>query len=553
MRVKHRVKHVVATALFGSVLALPAEPALAWKVNGPAGGIGGMHGPILVQETAPAQRAKNREVQTALKFFKYPVGPADGEMGPKTRDAIRRFQRTLGYPQTGNISDHERKILIAAYHRARAGGPVVAEIIATHPRGLRGLLFVQRDEMAGLAKPPAGAVAGAGAAAAVPQAPAPVEPPAEPPAPAVAAAPAPAPEPAPEPAAPALPSLFGSSGLTVSLASHCAQVEAEAEAAGGRVTTGTMTDPNRALAEQFCLTRAHVMAEGEAQARNVPGFTPQQIAEQCAAFGPVMKDHVAALSLASASEVLDGVDNFVLQSGMAPAQLSATARICLGVGYGSDDMEVAVGSALILSSLGELAYAELLGHHLSQGFGASRRADLALEWYELGGAPGLVPGMPERDELVLQAALAINGLFDPAPAALPVFPVPEEPLAEEPLAQEPPAEEPIVEAPADPAAETPAPEDPGPEDPAPEDPAPEDPAPEAAVTDIPEAEPAAEPAAEPTAEPAAEPAAEPLPEAVATIAPEAPPAQPDPDEGRSTGALSAVSAVARLPYVIFGD
>jgi hypothetical protein len=58
---------------------------------------------------------------------------------------------------------------------------------------------------------------------------------------------------------------------------------------------------------------------------------------------------------------------------MSPAQLSGTAKVCLGTGYAQDDMNVAIGSALLLTALGERAYSEYLGHHLSQGYGASER------------------------------------------------------------------------------------------------------------------------------------------------------------------------------------
>ncbi|MDZ7884407.1 MAG: hypothetical protein U5N53_16620 [Mycobacterium sp.] len=127
-----------------------------------------------------------------------------------------------------------------------------------------------------------------------------------------------------------------------------------------------MTDPAFALSEQFCMARTYAMALSEDLASQVAGFTPAQIArKQCAGFGPVLADHVAALSLRTRDEVLSGVQSFVLTSGMAPAQMAGTAKICLGVGYTTDAMEVAVGSALVLTALGETGYAELLGHHLS--------------------------------------------------------------------------------------------------------------------------------------------------------------------------------------------
>jgi hypothetical protein len=171
-------------------------------------------------------------------------------------------------------------------------------------------------------------------------------------------------------------------------------------------------------------------------AAKVPGTTPQQIAEQCAGFGPAMKSQVSALSLQPAEQVLADTRAFALSTGMSPAQLSATAKICLSVGYAQDNMDVAVGSALLLASLGEAGYGELLGHHLSQGYGAAQRPDLAFDWYDMsvsaatkGSTPVFAPGQPERMQLVRKAAYAVAGRDDEAampavPAALPTFKVP---------------------------------------------------------------------------------------------------------------------------------
>jgi hypothetical protein len=210
-----------------------------------------------------------------------------------------------------------------------------------------------------------------------------------------------------------------------------------------------MTDPAAALGEQFCLVRAFTIAEGEEMAARVPGATPEMIREQCSGFGPAMKAEVAALSLDAADKVLADTRAFALSTGMAPAQLSATAKICLSVGYAQDDMDVAVASSLLLAALGEGAYAELLGHHLSQGFGATRRPDLAFDWYDMAlkaadvsGSVPFSPGQPDRMQLVRKAAYTIAGRADQAaapetvPAALPSFaaPVPAEPAAADPAA-----------------------------------------------------------------------------------------------------------------------
>ena len=76
-------------------------------------------------------------------------------------------------------------------------------------------------------------------------------------------------------------------------------------------------------------------------------------------------------------------------------------------------------------------YAELMGHHLSQGFGATSRQDLADGWYamgisaiEAGQAAVFAPGQPERTALIKAAVMgpenAMNAPVQPA-SALPTF------------------------------------------------------------------------------------------------------------------------------------
>lgn len=370
-----------------------------------------------------AQREANKEVQTALNYFNYSVGTPDGSIGPKSRTAISEYQAMLGYPATGELTEYERTLLVTAYHRAVAGGSAIEQKVAGDPLGLRAILVMQRDEMAGVAP-----------AAMAPVTAAPAMAPA-------AALPILAVEPAADAPA-ALPSFMASGATQASLASTCNKVSMLTNTNGGYTTAAAMSDANFALAEQFCLARTYAMTTGEEMAAKVAGFTPAQIAQQCQAFGPVLKDQVAALSMKPAEEVLAGVSGFVMNSGMAPAQLSGTAKICLGVGYTTDAMDVAVASALILTALGEKGYGELLGHHLSQGFGATMRPDLALAWYDMGleatkaGAGVFAPGLPDRSDLIRKAAYTIGGRTDllDAPAALPVLLV--EPEVQEALVPE---------------------------------------------------------------------------------------------------------------------
>lgn len=440
-----KVKMIATTAIAASLTFSPISPivrAANAEVGDAVAGliIGGLIGNAIAKDQqrrkqgsyakksskssgiSTAQREQNREVQSALNMFGYAVGAPDGVVGQQTRAGISSYQAFMGYPPTGQLTEYERTVLLTAYQRGQAGGPLIAQTVASSPYGIKGLLLAQRDEMAGIA-------AAAGEPGSLAQVPAVASG-----ATVAAALPSLLPEVAePAPATAALPSFMGTSGPQGSLASQCNKVSLLTNGNGGYTTAATMTDANFALSEQFCLARTYAMASGEELAAKVAGFTPAQISAQCAAFGPVLKEHVAALSLKPAAEVLTGVETFVVQSGMAPSQLSGTAKVCLGVGYTTDNMDVAIGSALLLAALGEGAYAELLGHHLSQGYGANIRPDLAMGWYDMSLAAGgqvFAPGLQDRGELIRKAAYTLNGraaeLAPPAAvqeAALPAFAV----------------------------------------------------------------------------------------------------------------------------------
>ncbi|WP_439560827.1 peptidoglycan-binding domain-containing protein [Roseinatronobacter sp.] len=236
-----------------------------------------------------------------------------------------------------------------------------------------------------------------------------------------------------EVAAPAIPNFFGGGGQGErSLASHCDRVNLLTNANGGFTTRDTMTDPAQVLNEQFCLARTYAMADGEELIAQVQGVSAAEIADQCLAFAPSLKPFVSALSVQPHDEVMQSVSAFVLQTGMSPQQLTDTARICLAVGYRQDNMDVAVGAALLLTTLGERAYGELMGHHLVQGFGATKRDDLALAWFELGFDPAkravFAPMQPERDSLLRDAVFGqpVPQAAPAAEAALPVFAIPQD-------------------------------------------------------------------------------------------------------------------------------
>ncbi|MGB7268347.1 MAG: peptidoglycan-binding domain-containing protein [Albidovulum sp.] len=450
-----RIGNITKASLICAVSFAPVQQAVA--NDGLVGGIvGGIIGGVIVNEAsknrkqtttrraAPvysATREANREVQVALNYFGYPVGAADGALGRRSRAAISQYQALLGYPPTGYLSEYERTILIGAYYRGLSGGSEVAQIMASSPQGTRGLLLNQRDQMAGIVPQGGQAVTAAAPSVAAPSSEMIVAPSAPTLAPLAEVPSLPTLAVVPEPEAPAsdtpaLPTFLASGAGQVSLASQCNKVSLMTNTNGGYVTAAAMTDANFALSEQFCLARTYAMAGGEQLAASISGFTPAQIAEQCKGFGPALKDQVAGLSLKSREEVLQDVSSFVVASGMAPAQLAGTAKICLGVGYTTDAMDVAIGSALLLTALGENGYSELLGHHLSQGFGATVRPDLSLAWYEAGlaadaaGKAVFAPGLPDRTEVIRKAAYTINGqgsLNGEAATTLPVFALTAEP------------------------------------------------------------------------------------------------------------------------------
>ena len=224
---------------------------------------------------------EGRNIQASLNYFGFNAGGVDGQLGRQSRAAISNYQAYLGYPATGQLSPFEQNLLVTSYNRAQAGGYAVNQQIAQNPEGTRGLLKVYRQELAG------GPVTAPGATIVVaPQAVAPVgttttttvvaTTPTAP-----AAAPA-----APETttAAAALPNFLGNGGGQ-SLASHCNTVSLLTNSNGGFTTAASMTDPNVALNEQFCLARTYAIAKSEDMIAKVQGFTSDQIAAQCKQFG----------------------------------------------------------------------------------------------------------------------------------------------------------------------------------------------------------------------------------------------------------------------------
>lgn len=201
-----------------------------------------------------------------------------------------------------------------------------------------------------------------------------------------------------------------------SLASYCSKVSLMTNANGGFTNASQMTNPDQVMGEQFCLARAFAMDESERIVSGLQGVTQAQVDAQCAAYGPALTDYVTSLSVKPRDGVVSGMKGFVMSSGMDPAQLAPTAKVCLGVGYRKDDMDIVLGSALLMVALGQEPYSELVGHHLSQGFGPAKNTGLALPWYDsaieaiyAGDEPVFAPGQTQRTGLIEAAVLMMSG------------------------------------------------------------------------------------------------------------------------------------------------
>ena len=213
---------------------------------------------------------------------------------------------------------------------------------------------------------------------------------------------------------------------TASLASHCSKVSLLTSSNGGYMTVSSMTDPDLALGEQFCLARSYALSSGEAIVASLANVSTAQVDGQCDGFGPAIEPFLARLGTDSSQTLLADVQKFVLQSNMSLDQLANTASVCMFSGYRRDNLDIAMGSALIMVAIGKRPYAELIGHHLSQGFGVSISVAAAQDWYGLavaaladGAEPVFSPGQPERVALIEAASARLGGSapLQPVPAA----------------------------------------------------------------------------------------------------------------------------------------
>ncbi|TMV12743.1 peptidoglycan-binding domain-containing protein [Arenibacterium halophilum] len=440
-------RNLCASLMAASVIVFPVERAQADRGAALLGGA--LLGGIIVNEinknkrrrtvssgssaAYSAQRAQNRQVQTALNYFGYNAGTVDGSLGSRSRAAISQYQAQMGFNPDGGLDDYERDFLLGSHQRAMASSHVAPYNQIVAQQGPAGLLRTYRNEQLGIST-----------TTAVQPAPAPAPAPAPVP---VATAPAPQPMPAPTPAPAATPAptepvsvttrsdnaslpsfTFGQADRSVS--QHCSEINVLTAANGGITAPGRVTDSEFALNEQFCLARTHAMAESNSITATIPNLTEAQIEQQCQGLAQVIKPQLSALPTARPDMVISDASAVLQGSGQPMAQLISGGKVCLGVGYRTDNAEMALASAVLLSAAGQLGYGEAVSHHMREGFGTAQ-ADAAKSgaWMSLAlnavtsTAGAAVMGQSQDRVAVLQDA-SQGSASGGASAGLPVFPAP---------------------------------------------------------------------------------------------------------------------------------
>lgn len=400
-------KHFVSAASIAAFATFPAARATA--DNGAAAAVGGLLLLCLLggcsqprRATRPsisaAQREQNKQVQTALNYFNFPVGTVDGSIGTKSKTAIRNFQTTMGYAVDSSLDDFEREFLLSSYDRAQTSSqvPPYSQILANF--GTQGLLRRYRDEQRGTIQP--------------------------------------AVQPSPQPAAPVpgLPTFPASDQAeAASIDSFCSEISVLTTTNGGFTTLNTLGDPAFALNEQFCLVRTFAVSKSSREIETRPDMTYEQFVAQCEGLGAYMAPELRTLGQKPPAAVKAAVANKLQSSGQTAEQLRPAGKICLGVGYGADDANVALAAALVLVGVNDDAYGEIIGHHFREGFGTGADPVKAEEWMastlsalENGATPAFLPDQSAERQALLQAALTGERSPAPVPPSLPIFGAPVE-------------------------------------------------------------------------------------------------------------------------------
>ncbi|WP_233270391.1 peptidoglycan-binding domain-containing protein [Chachezhania sediminis] len=389
-----------------------------------------------------AERQQRAAVQSALNDFGFPVGGADGVYGAKTRSGVSNFQASMGYPVTGTLTPYEQQMLLGAHNSYKTGmhnstypglyqaegpqglvratadpnyynqryrnqngyGNVQPQYAAAQPQqqqplqNMAGQGAALQGNGAMAPRPTAGQVGGiatgAGALAPLPQ--------------------------------------IGQVGeVAASMQDHCDFAKLTTQTNGQQIMAANMTDPDQALNEQFCDARTFLMGRvqtilGSARA------TEDQLVQACGTVQTAMEPVVANLASkdpAAIAAEAKGISASAL--GLTdPAAAAQYGELCLGLGYRENDADMALAGAMVLMGAGRAPYAEMVGHHLRNGFGAGVNPTAANTWYVAGldaldsnQPPAVLPSQSIQRAAIIRAAVQADGQQATAmPAASQILP-----------------------------------------------------------------------------------------------------------------------------------
>ena len=382
-----------------------------------------------------AQRQQNRDVQSALNAFGFPVGTVDGALGKRSRAAIGDYQGYMGYPATGQLTDWEREALVNSWQKfnAGAGNAYPRTMAAVGPRGL---LNIERDPnfpaqfgdnvapnynnnnaQAGYNQGGynQGGTWDQNQGGVVPNQPQQAFQPPQ-------TVPVPAPVPQPQGggqvvdgAMPKLQPLKPIGQVIVSAASRCELVDQTTRIQGGVIQAANMTDSNQALSEKFCEARGFAITQGGSVAAQFQ-VSENELNNLCAQVQSEFEGVVASLPTAPQAQVTAAAQSSAAQLGLTDAATTAAyGQICLGIGYRLDNAEMALSGALAMLAAGQAPYGEIVGHHLREGFGVAAAPVQAVSWYqsaigalEQGATPVFVPSTTRERIQVIRAALQLE-------------------------------------------------------------------------------------------------------------------------------------------------
>lgn len=365
-----------------------------------------------VRQRAPqpwsAARQQRASVQKALNDFGYPVGSADGVYGNNTARGMGQYQAAMGFPVTGSLNSWEEQALLNAHNSFKTGMHNSAYPGLFQNEGVAGLMRAHADPnyynqrygnntQPQIANQPipnntGELVSNQPNQPALPQ-PGIVE--------------------QPNSVAPAvLPSIGKIGEVSASMQDHCDIVKLATQTNGGQITADAMVDPDQALGEQFCDARTFLMG----RVQNVLGTaraTEQELTAACGQIATNMAPLMSAVGTKAPETIAAEASGISGSLGLNdPAAAAEYGEVCIGLGYRTNDSDMALAGAVMLAGAGRMPFAEMIGHHVRQGFGTATNSQAAATWYNLGldalannQAPAVLPSQTIQRSAIIRAAV----------------------------------------------------------------------------------------------------------------------------------------------------